>query len=165
MVHPDGHQRVDRADRPATGDIVTYPAPSGADLAGLDVGADGNLWFGEVDKGKLGRMTTDGTVTEYDPGLCGDDTLKDVAAGPDGWVYYTVEHDGGMSRTRSTVLHSISRVNPADGDICHFSDGLTGAPNQIIAASDGKLYFTIPATPPRSAASRPTARSRSSAPA
>ena len=48
-----------------------------------------------------------------------------------------------MSRTRSTVLHSISRVNPADGDICHFSDGLTGAPNKIIAASDGKLYFTI----------------------
>ena len=48
-----------------------------------------------------------------------------------------------MSRARSTVLHSISRVNPADGDICHFSDGLTGAPNKIIAASDGKLYFTI----------------------
>ena len=63
-------------------------------------------------------MTTDGTVTEFDADLSGDDTLNDVAVGPDGGLYFTVEHDGGMSRTRSTVLHSISRVNPADGDIC-----------------------------------------------
>src|SRR6478752_1050249 len=66
----------------ATGDIVTYPAPNGAGLAGLDVDADGNLWFGEADKGKLGRMAIDGTVTEFDADLSGDEQLKDVAIGP-----------------------------------------------------------------------------------
>ncbi len=139
-------EKIGRIDT-ATGDIVTYPAPSGAGLAGLDVDADGNLWFGQADRGKLGRMATDGSVTEFNADLSGDEHLKDVAVGPDDWVYYTVEHDGGMSRGRSSVLHSISRVNPADGDICHFSDGLTGAPNKIISASDGKLYFTISEDP------------------
>ena len=111
-------------------------------------------------------MATDGSVTEFDADLSGDEHLKDVAVGPDGWVYYTVEHDGGMSKGRSAVLHSISRVNPADGDICHFSDGLTGAPNKIISASDGKLYFTISDDPAAIGRIKPpTARSRSSAPA
>jgi streptogramin lyase len=139
-------EAIGRID-PSTGDIVTYPAPSGAGLQGLDVDKDGNLWFGEADKGELGRMATDGTVTEFNAGLSGDEHLKDVAVGPDGWVYYTVEHDGGMSKGRSSVLHSVSRVNPADGDVCHFSEGLTGAPNKIVSASDGKLYFTVSDNP------------------
>ena len=73
-------------------------------------------WFGQADRGKLGRMATDGSVTEFNADLSGDEHLKDVAVGPDGWVYYTVEHDGGMSKGRSSVLHSISRVNPAERD-------------------------------------------------
>jgi streptogramin lyase len=131
-------EEIGRIDT-ATGAVTTFPAPTGAGLAGIDVDGDGNLWFGEADKGKVGRMATDGTVTEFNADLSGDDHLKDVAVGPDGWIYYTVENDG--------ALHSISRVNPADGDICHFSAGLTGAPNKIVSASDGKLYFTISGDP------------------
>jgi len=135
------NESVARID-PGTGDIVTHSVPSGSNVTGLDVDADGNLWYGAADKGKLGRMAPDGQVTEFDADLSGDEMLKDVAVGPDGWIWYTVEHDGGVAKTRTSSLHSISRVNPADGDICHFSEGLTGAPNKIVAASDGKLYFT-----------------------
>jgi len=132
---------------PDTGAIVEHAVPSGANVTGLDADDEGNLWFGEADKGMLGRMAPDGQVTEFDADLSGDETIKDVAVGPDGWIWFTVEHDGGVSKGRTSSLHSIGRVNPADGDFCHFSEGLTGAPNKLVAASDGKLYFTITGDP------------------
>ena len=117
-------------------------------MTGLTVGDDGDLWFAEADRGKLGRMAQDGTlVDEYSLGLSGDETLKDVTNGPDGWIWFTVEHDGGQAKTRTSSLHTVGRFNPADGDMCFFREGLTGAPNKIVAASDGKLYFTESSDP------------------
>ncbi len=142
------NESVARID-PGTGDIVTH-------AVAVRLQRDRPrrrrrrqpLVHGAADKGKLGRMAPDGQVTEFDADLSGDETLNDVAVGPDGWIWFTVEHDGGAA-ARTSSLHSISRVNPADGDICHFSEGLTGAPNKIVAASDGKLYFTESGDPGR----------------
>ena len=97
---------------PDTGAIVEHAVPSGANVTGLDADDEGNLWFGEADKGMLGRIAPDGQVTEFDADLSGDETIKDVAVGPDGWIWFTVEHDGGVNKGRTSSLHSIGRVNP-----------------------------------------------------
>ena len=139
----DAIARID----PATGNITEHPLPNGTGVTGLTTGDDGDLWFAEADRGKVGRMTPAGDLTEYDLGLSGDETLKDLTNGPDGWIWFTIEHDGGAPFARTESLHKIGRINPADGDICFFSAGLTGAPNKIVAASDGKLYFTESGNP------------------
>ena len=119
---------------PATGTITDHSLPGGSRPTGIAAGADGNLWFTERSAGKIGRMTPAGELTEFSSGLSGGDTLNDIAAGPDGKLWFTVEHDGS---------HRIGSIDPYDPhDPCFYADGLTGAPNQITAASDGKLYFT-----------------------
>jgi len=135
------NESIARID-PDTHGIVTHAIPSGSHAKGLTVDDNGNLWYAAADKGVLGRMATDGQVVEYNLNLSGDETLKDVATGPDGWIWFTVEHDGGQPKTRTSSPHTIGRLNPVDGDMCFFQEGLTGAPNTIVAASDGRLYFT-----------------------
>ena len=76
-------------------------------------------------------MTTDGSWTEYDLGLGGSDTLNDVTTGPDGKLWLTVA---------DPTENKIGRLNPSTSAVNLFKANLTGAPNQITAASDGKLY-------------------------
>jgi streptogramin lyase len=123
---------------PSTGAIVEHTLAGGTNPRAITTGADGNLWFTEVDRSKLGRITPAGDATEYGLGLGGSDTLNDVTTGPDGKLWFTVENSG---------QHKIGRFNPADEKVNLFSANLTGAPNQITAASDGKLYFTESGNP------------------
>ena len=98
------------------------------------------------------------TIDEFNAGLSGsDDAQRHRRADP-------TANCG--SRSRAPGGDKIERFSPANpDDPCFWSTGLTGAPNQIVTASDSKLYFTESDNPARSAASRPTARSRSTAPA
>jgi streptogramin lyase len=124
---------------PSDGSIAEHTLPDGTNPQAITAGPDGALWFTEVDKSKLGRMATDGTYTEYDLGLGGSDVLKDVTAGPDdGKLWFTVANDSG---------NQIGRLAAATGNVTHFTAGLTGAPDQIVAAGDGNLYFTESGNP------------------
>jgi streptogramin lyase len=139
---PESIGRIDTT----TEQIDQYAAPAGANVTGLDVDNEGNLWFAEADKGMLGKMAPDGNVQEFDLQLSGDETLKDVAWGPDGWIWFTVEHDGGQPLSRiNETLSWVGRMAPDGSDKCRFpeSGGLSGAPNKIVAGSDDKMYFTI----------------------
>ena len=110
-------------------------AAAGADPTAITTGSDGNLWFIERGATKIGRITPDGDIDEFNAGLSGSDTLNDITSGPDGQLWVTIATPGGDNR-----IESFSPANPDDP--CFWSTGLTGAPNQIVAASDGKLYFT-----------------------
>ena len=49
------------------GAITEYPIPTNNSLPiGITVGPDGALWFAEHQAGKIGRITTSGTITEPD---------------------------------------------------------------------------------------------------
>jgi streptogramin lyase len=125
-VTADGVARLD----PDTGSVVEYWLPSGADPTAITTGSDDNLWFIERGASKIGRITPDGDVDEFDAGLSGSDTLNDITAGPDGQLWVTLDDR----------IESFSPSNPDDP--CFWSSNLTGTPNQIVAASDHKLYFT-----------------------
>jgi streptogramin lyase len=133
----DALVRVD----PADGTMQEHTLPSGTAPTALTAGADGNLWFIESGTDKLGRMQLDGTHDKFNAGLSGSDTLNDIAAGPDGQLWVTIEGDDDEDNR----IESFSPSNPDDP--CFWSAGLTGAPNKIVAASDGRLYFTITGDP------------------
>jgi hypothetical protein len=59
------------------------PTPSSNTADNIIIGPDGNLWFPEHDVNKIGRITPNGTITEFPvPGSSG--ALQDIAAGSDG---------------------------------------------------------------------------------
>jgi streptogramin lyase len=126
----DGVARLD----PGTGSVVEYPLSAGADPTAITTGSDGNLWFLERGATKIGRITPDGDVDEFNAGLSGSDTLNDITSGPDGQLWVTIAASG------DNRIESFSPSNPDDP--CFWSTNLTGTPNQIVAASDHKLYFT-----------------------
>ena len=129
-VTADGVASLD----PTNGDVTEYWLSAGADPTAITTGSDGNLWFIERGATKIGRITPDGDIDEFNAGLSGSDTLNDITSGPDGQLWVTIASPGGDK------IESFSPSNP--NDPCFWSTGLTGTPNQIVAASDRKLYFT-----------------------
>jgi virginiamycin B lyase len=130
------------------GAIIEYdlPRPS-AGPGDITAGADGNMWFVElggvmdgieVDGNRVGRITPQGVVTEFPIPSAGGTPIN-IAAGPDGNVWYTKGE-------------AIGRVTP-QGEITEFpiSDGPARAVG-ISAGSDrqpperlvNRLYFTDP---------------------
>jgi streptogramin lyase len=84
--------------------IDHFPVPTpGGQPADITVGPDGNLWFTEHRRGSnLGRVTLDGTVTEFKVPDAG--SLSGIVAGPDGNLWIT---DIGVTGT--TTGNSIHR--------------------------------------------------------
>jgi streptogramin lyase len=80
--------------------------------------------------GGLGKITVDGTITEYHP--AGFPAITDLAAGPDGNIWFT---DRAASK--------IGKITPA-GVTTTYSASLACCPQPmgIAAGADGNLWFT-----------------------
>src|SRR5437867_1672823 len=83
------------ASRPAPFAGVTqfqlpHPDP-GSGPYGITVGADGNLWFTERYVDRIGKLTTDGQLTEYG-GLSPQAQPWDIAVAGDGSLWFTEEN-------------------------------------------------------------------------
>jgi len=91
-------------------------------------GPDKALWFTEQIGSKIGRMTTNGVLTEY-PLPAGVTTPQSIVAGPDGALWFTVSQKVGRIST--------------SGAITVYSLPTTGfSPNFITPGPDGALWFT-----------------------
>ncbi len=93
---------------------------------GITAGPDGNLWFTEFTAGKIGRITTDGTVTEFP--AAGNPQL--ITVGSDANLWFP-----------ETTANKIGRMTTA-GDFDDFpvidaSPGLVG----VATGSDGNVWF------------------------
>ena len=64
---------------------------------GIAAGPDGALWFTEVNANRIGRITTDGVVTEY-PVPTPDSYLGGITAGPDGAFWFTEQSANKIGR-------------------------------------------------------------------
>ncbi len=93
----------------------------------IAAGPDGALWFTEPDGGRVGRITTDGVVSEFVTG----GTPTSIAAGPDGALWAT------------DATGSITRV-ATDGAVTHYAEAGTN-PGDIAAGPDGALWYTLDA--------------------
>ncbi len=112
------------------GHIAEFTVPtSSSGPAVILPGPDRNLWFTEHDGNKIGRISPQGSITEFvlpskgDPG--------EITEGPDGNIWFT-EYDG----------NKIGRIS-SSGVITEFTVPTSGGrPDGITAGPDGKLWFT-----------------------
>src|SRR4051794_41116909 len=96
----------------------TFPIPSkaakpdkfnaGSWPRGIAAGPDGNVWFAEMAAHKIGRITPDGTITEYAVPTAGGGPYG-VVTGADKMIWFTESTAG-----------KIGRLDPATGTITEF---------------------------------------------
>ena len=125
------------------GQITQFAAP-GSNIAHVRAGPDGNLWFTDR-AGKIGRITTDGTITEFSNGLNAGSQPFSIAMGPDGNMWFS------DAPAPAGVTGAIGMINPGTQAIAEFSAGLNpgSKPAGIALGPDGNLWFTDnnPSTP------------------
>jgi virginiamycin B lyase len=109
---------------------TTYYSSGSVEPWGLTAGPDGAIWFTEFAGSKIGRVTTDGSFTEY--ALPTPSAQPDwIVAGPDGNLWFT--EYGGNQIGKITTGGAITEYPlPAAGS----------GPTGIAAGPDGALWFT-----------------------
>jgi len=116
--------------------FTKFPIPtSEADPDSITVGPDGALWFTESQPGKIGRITTSGSVTEY-PLPTVNAFPSNITSGSDGALWFTFSGSGNDS----TV---IGRITTAGNFTPHpFPEATAGAyATSIAAGPDGALWY------------------------
>jgi len=112
---PDGNIWFTQSDaigtvKPTGGIIEVYQlyqpvpgcsAPCTRGVTALTTGPDGALWFVESAAGAIGRMTTDGVLTEY-PVYAARRHPNDLSAGPDGNIWFV---DSGAQKIGRLRIH------------------------------------------------------------
>jgi streptogramin lyase len=118
------------------------------DPTAITVGPDGALWFTEggplSGAGKIGRITTDGTLSEFalpDPQAA---TVA-ITVGPDGTLWFT--QDNIYISNNDSQTWSIGRITTA-GVITVFPLPAGASPQNITKGRDGNLWFTEDFTDP-----------------
>ena len=106
------------------------PTPPPTDLYSICLGPDGAIWFGEARTAKIGRIASDGTITEFSTQ---SSPPYQMTAGPDGnlWIAY----GGGVGRLTPTgqfTAFPVPDVIP----------GAVGADVlDVIGGPDGAVWF------------------------
>jgi virginiamycin B lyase len=141
--------------------ITEFPISMAADT--IVAGSDGALWFASHDRNKntIGRITTDGAVTEFPipvPVGARAAVFTNLAVGSDGALWFGLVRDirgqlWSMSVGRITTAGAISEF-----PLPSASDAFFG----ITAGPDGALWFTRLLTRKISGGSRPPENSPSS---
>ncbi|HEY1881413.1 MAG TPA: hypothetical protein VGG51_00040 [Candidatus Cybelea sp.] len=113
-----------------SGQITTYDVGEGAN--GITGGPDNALWFCEAGIDTIGRITVDGTVTNYSKGITPGSQPTSIAVGPDGALWFTESAGGRIGRITTS------------GKVTEYSGGITAAdePSGITAGPDGAMWFT-----------------------
>ncbi|MBV9148635.1 MAG: hypothetical protein JO024_02130 [Candidatus Eremiobacteraeota bacterium] len=120
-----------------SGAITEYPVPTPLSAPFIITpGPDGNVWFVESDPqhSQVGRVTPNGTITEFAAGITPHSIPSGIAAGADGNLWFTE----GVGK--------IGRITPK-GTVTEFSAPTAlDHPYNITAGSDGNLWFTAGTT-------------------
>jgi streptogramin lyase len=112
-----------------------FQLSNGSAPFGITAGPDRNAWFTESSPsdGKIGRITPDGVVTEFELPDPVNALPKNIVAGPDGNLWFT-----------ESIAKKIGRITPA-GFITEFMvppSGFNGYPGDIAPGPDGNLWST-----------------------
>ena len=109
------------------GEVRKYPLSIDEGFpVGITSGLDGNLWFAVTGSNKIGRITTNGIITEFTIG----GSSFDITVGPDGNIWFT---EGTK----------IGRITP-DDVITEFAIPTAGSYTYgITAGPDGNIWFAV----------------------
>jgi streptogramin lyase len=103
----------------------------------ISPGPDGAMWFTEWDGSRLGRIATDGQITEFppasSPGLSAGAHPSGIVAGPDGNLWFT-EFSG----------NAVGALDPATGQLLgEWTIPVGTHPDGIAVGSDGALWVAL----------------------
>ena len=113
--------------------IIEHKIPTlAAHAGGIKVGSDGALWFVETTTQQIGRISVDGTVTEFplpDGGIAEGQGF--IAVGPDGALWFNLDD-----------ANQLGRITPT-GEITQFNlpEGLSPI-RELVTGPDGALWVT-----------------------
>ncbi len=113
----------------------------------ITLGPDGNLWFTEFNTGKVGRITPEGTVTEFAigspaTGLANPGSGLFSITTDAGYLWITGSTDGSIRRVLPSQC-SMRTLSCAQADFVTSNTGLSGGPLSIAAGPDGDLWFSV----------------------
>jgi streptogramin lyase len=130
---PPGPTRARGEATAAPGVVSTFADPGMGRVGEVTTAADGSVWFVN-DTRSVGRITPGGAITIFQ-GLDRPGEPRDIVAGPDGAVWFTVRnpHGGGGGWIR--------RITDA-GATTDFELGPTSMPDTIAVGADGELWFS-----------------------
>jgi virginiamycin B lyase len=126
------HSVVGKIDM--SGKVVEYPV-SAVPLQIIQ-GADGDLWFIEIDPGAIAKITTSGKLTEYPfPDYGGPSS---ITAGADGHIWITQNNERGVDDSIDKVAldGAITAYNLPHPKHRHSLFGIAGGPNQSVWFTD-----------------------------
>ena len=110
-----------------SGSVVEFNGPPSGTPAAITTGPDRNLWF--TGSTTVGKMTTDGRLTNYQVGNDASLPLRDIAVGADGNLWFT---GGG----------GIWHMSPSGGAITRVPLPSDSQPAGLVAGPDGNVWFT-----------------------
>ena len=99
-------------------------------------GPDGNLYFTEQLAGKIGRITTNGVITETAISPTNTQPIN-ITTGPDGALWFTQASSNALGRI-DTNLNITQFVLPTNNS----AEAIADEPNGITLGKDGNLYYT-----------------------
>ena len=121
------------ASTPLFTEFGALPYPSNAE--NITTGPDGNLWFTDINQGAVGRMTPQGTVTEFPVG----NSPLGITTGPDGNLWVALNRGNAIARVTPAGQVSTYAVQPSSKSAnCHGGH----SPAFITTGPDGNLWFT-----------------------
>ncbi len=114
----------------AAEETALFPLGSGVHATSLTTGPDDNLWFTGGESSVIGKVTTDGVVTEF-PLSLDHPASASIIVGPDGALWFTERGEDAIGRV--TV----------GGEVTQYPLATSGSrPNSIAVGPDGNLWFT-----------------------
>lgn len=121
--------RIAKID-PSTGSITEYPVGNGVGVGGIAAGSDGNMWFLESAANKIGRITTNGTITLFNVPTPSS-FPHGLNLGPDGNIWFN-----------ELNADKIGNITPS-GVITEYAIPTPSAKPFVIALGpDGNMWFT-----------------------
>ncbi len=115
---------------------VFHVPAAGAEPFDIVSGPGGTMWFTEFHGDKIGRVSPDGTITEYPVPTPGAGPYQ-IAVGPAGTIWFTEYNTAkiGLVTSRGQV-REIALPRPGSG-----GNGITAGPDGTIWTADGRGYL------------------------
>jgi virginiamycin B lyase len=101
--------------------------------AGIALGHDGNIWFTESTRHRIGRMSANGELLNEYEIPSGAESFN-IARGTDGNMWFT-------ESLLSMHVSYVSKITPS-GVVTEYPTPVAGVPNGIVGGPDGDMWFT-----------------------
>ncbi len=125
-----GEERQDRPDHDRRHHHRIHPSLGQQFAQGHRRRAGWRLWFTEINRNRIGRITTAGVITEFILPTT-NSWPSGIGAGPDGALWFTEYNGNKIGRITTGGVISEFMIPTANS-----------APSYITAGPDGALWFT-----------------------